>query len=147
METRPLPSDFHLTPGKRPKASRAPYQRQRRPLLHEVCFPSLEDKAEKKALAEAEGYGSDFGGWLLLKVNAALSGNVYPTGYVEALATEAEDLRAKLEAAREEREDYRMETKALQAQKDTLLALLLELPGGAEAAATFLQAGKAGVGA
>jgi hypothetical protein len=150
METHPSPHAFHSTVAeKRPRASRAEYQKQRRGLLHEVYFPSLEDKAEKRALAEAEGYAGDFGGWLLLKVNAALSGNIYPAGYVEGLEEESADLKVKLEAAREEREDYRRETKALAAQKDALLALLMDTPGGAEAAGDFLRSvsGKPGVGA
>jgi hypothetical protein len=68
----------------------------------------------------------------------ATSGNLYPPDYVNGLKAEVAKLRAWLEKAREECDDYRAQIKALQAQRDTAVVLLAGLPDGAELAKRFL---------
>lgn len=120
------------------RPSRTEYQKQRRALLHDLYFPSPQEKARLQALAGEEGF-PNFNAWILLKLYAGLEGNTYPPGYVESLEADLERVRGWLEASRDEAGEYRKEVKTLQAQKETLLFLLHELPGGADVAARFLQ--------
>lgn len=53
MEAKQHPK--HDTPAAKPRASRAEYQRQRRPLLREVAFASVEEKARLKETAAERG--------------------------------------------------------------------------------------------
>jgi hypothetical protein len=149
METHPSPLDFHsttLAPVPRVRPSRAEYQRERRALLHYLYLPSAAEKARLHDLAALEGFGHDFNAWLILKVYAALSGNVYPAGYVEGMKGDLERVRGWLESAREDASASAQEVKVLRAQKDTLLFLLNELPGGAQVVSRFLEEQARGAG-
>ena len=140
METRSPPTPaFQSNPR-----SRAEYQRQRRALLHDLYFPSAQEKARLQAMAGDEGF-PNFNAWVLLKLYAGLEGTTYPAGYVEGLQADLERTRDWLESSRDEAIAYRSEVKTLQSQKETLLLLLHELPGGPEVAARFLQASAAQV--
>jgi hypothetical protein len=133
------PSHDDMTPAPRVRPSRAEYQKARRALLHDLYFKSVEEKADLKAMAEAEGYAKDFNGWLIIKIHASLSGSIFPAEYVEGLKTQLERVTKWHEAAREEANAYRSEVATLRQQKDTLLLLLHELPEGAEVAARWMQ--------
>ena len=130
----------------RVRPSRAEYQKERRALLHYLYLPSSLEKARLQALAASEGFGHDFNAWVLLKVYASLSGSVYPAGYVEGLKEDLERVRGWLESAREDASASAQEVKAVRAQKDTLLFLLSELPGGSAVVARFLEEQARGTG-
>lgn len=123
----------------RVRPSRADYQRQRRALLHDLYFKSVQEKASLREMAEADGYAHDFNAWLLLKVHAAMSGSIYPPEYVEGLKAQLERVSGWHDTARDEATSYRAEVATLRQQRETLLYLLTELPGGAEVAARFLE--------
>lgn len=142
METKRLQTHGQTMTPPRPRASRAEYQKERRRLLHDLYFPSVEEKARLQALAAVEGFGHDFNAWLLLKLYASLSGNVYPAGYVEGIQADLERVRGWLESSREDAASSAAEVKALRARLEVLLVMVSELPAGGEIVARFLVEGQ-----
>jgi len=122
--------------GNQPKRSRAAYQAERRKHSYPVAFKDEAEKARFEAMAQEAGYVS-FNAFLLQLLRNATSGAIYPPEYVDGLRKEVEKLRAWLDQARAEGAELRADNKALLAQKDTLVFLLTELPGGPDAMQDF----------
>lgn len=127
------------------RGSRAAYQARRRLLSVELYFPNEHWKRELQKAALDGGF-PNFNAFLVDLIARARSGTVYAPEYVEALRASEVRARAAAEAARDERDDYRsqirqlqQEVAGLQGQRDRLLAVILSLPSGAEAARSFLE--------
>ncbi|MHB8604122.1 MAG: hypothetical protein ACYDCK_02610 [Thermoplasmatota archaeon] len=121
--------------------SRAAYQAERRRHSVLLTFRDEEEKLRFQACAKAAGYVS-VNAYLVQLLHNATSGTIYPPDYVESLKREVEKLRTWLDQAREENTDLRKDTKTLAAQKETLVFLLQDLPGGKEVADEYRRASR-----
>lgn len=127
---------------------RRAYQASRREQAVDLYFRSVHELTAYKAAAAEAGFAANFNGWILQMIQNASSGSLFPPEYVDDLKRDLEKTRSWLETSRDESADYRAQVKLLQAQRDTLLTLLHDLPDGAEVAARFLtQATSKGVNA
>jgi hypothetical protein len=121
------------------RASRAPYPRERRRKMHDLTFDTPEEMERLRLLAAGEGYTRNFNGWVLAKLYAALSGSIYPAGYVEGIQEYRDRVRRWLDNASEDATESAKEVRTMRAQKENLMFLLNQLPGGPETVARFLQ--------
>lgn len=118
--------------------NRAEYQRERRKQSTDLYFGSPEELEAFREMSRQAGYGT-LNKYILHLVRIATSGNVYPPDYVEGLKANVEKLEKRLEAARDENQDYRAESRGLSVEKDILISMMLGLPQGNEAVSKFFE--------
>jgi hypothetical protein len=111
-----------------PADDRSAYLKARKTASHQLYFRTLAQKEEFQKLADDAGY-SNFNQYLLDLMNRALSGNVYPPGYVDGLVADVEKLRGWVVQKDAQLVELHQERAALLRQRADLLLTTKELAG------------------
>lgn len=102
------------------------YMRQHTQRSALVYFPSLEDLAHYKALAEEKGY-STFSKFVVEMLYVATTGNMVDPEFIQDLRDQVEELKEKAERERDETEHYRERARELEEKVEEYAEVFFKL--------------------